>query len=96
MLSRYGVFDFDGAAGEAAGDAFDAGLELVVGAFSTGATVGAAAAGVGLAAAGVVLVAGSAAHPAARSMEERVNARIAVRLITVILVIYLCLVLASW
>ena len=68
----------------------------MVGAFSTGATVGAAAAGDGFVAAGVVLVAGSAAHPAARSIEESVNARIAVRLITVILVIYLCLVLVSW
>ena len=96
MLSRYGVFDLVAAAGDAAGDAFPAGLAVVAGAFSTGATVGAAAAGDGLAVAGVVLVAGSAAHPATRSIEESVNAKIAVRLMTVILDIYLCLVLASW
>lgn len=93
MLPHFGVLVLAGAAGDATGDGVATGLAVVAGAFSTGATVGAAAAGDGLGAVGVVSVAGS--HPAASRIEESVNARIAVRLITVLLVIDLCLVSVS-
>lgn len=96
---HFGPFVLVGAAGDAAGDGFTTGLGFVDGAFSVGVTgddtvAGDEVAAAGVAAAGVVLVAGSVAHPAAKRTEESVNARIAVRLITVMFVIDSCLVFA--